>query len=51
LKEALHERKKIMKEDGILDDSIELELSDEENESVQSEDKEKNQEEIRRLEQ
>jgi hypothetical protein len=50
LKEALHERKKIMKEDGILDDSIELELSDEESESVQS-DKEKNQEEIRRLEQ
>lgn len=40
-----------MKEDGILDDSIELELSDEENESVQFEDKEKNQEEIRRLEQ
>ena len=40
-----------MKEDGILDDSIELELSDEENESVQSEDEEKNQEEIRRLEQ
>ncbi len=39
-----------MKEDGILDDSIELELSDEESESVQS-DKEKNQEEIRRLEQ
>lgn len=40
-----------MKEDGILDDSIELELSDEENESVQSEDKEKNLKEIRRLEQ
>ncbi len=41
----------MMKEDGILDDSIELELSDEENENIERDDKEKNREEIRKLEQ
>ncbi len=40
-----------MKEDGILDDSIELEFSDEENENIERDDKEKNREEIRKLEQ